>query len=346
VTRVPQPGTDHGVPAAKRWHLGEQPWRERPFPPAQTRVLIDNDFSGDPDDLPQLVHHLLSPSVDTRLVVASHLRPGDPFDPSVTQAANAELIVRDVFARLGLESTDVIVRGAERGLVDCHTPQPASAVDRIIAEAMRDDVDTPLFYAAGGGLTDLASAVLIEPKVAERLTLVWIGGPEHDGLALPPVGAMPVEYNLLIDVVAGQVVFDCPKLEIWQVPRDRYRQCLVSDVELRRRMASAGSVGQFMYDEIAALQDRLAHLGMPVSESYPLGDQPLVLLTALRSIFEADASSSKYVEVPTPRFTAEGRYLPTRGTRPMRVYTDLDVRLMFEDFFHKLAEFSAWQLAD
>ena len=46
------------------------------------RVIIDNDFSGDPDGLVQLAHHLLSPSVDIRAVTGLHLRPGDPFDPS------------------------------------------------------------------------------------------------------------------------------------------------------------------------------------------------------------------------------------------------------------------------
>ena len=84
---------------------------------------------------------------------------------------------------------DVIVEGANSPLADAATPQPAPAVDAIIAEALRDDVETPLFYLAGGGLTDLASAWLQEPRVAERLTLVWIGGAEHEGLAVPPPNA-------------------------------------------------------------------------------------------------------------------------------------------------------------
>ena len=35
------------------------------------RVIIDNDFAGDPDGLLQLAHHLLSPSVDIRAVIGS-----------------------------------------------------------------------------------------------------------------------------------------------------------------------------------------------------------------------------------------------------------------------------------
>ena len=110
MTRIP----DRTPPApARTWRLGTAPWQAiPPASPARARVIIDNDFSGDPDDLYQLVHHLLSPSVEIPLVIASHLRPGDPFDPSDRQARNADLVVRDVFARLGLESTDVIVPGS------------------------------------------------------------------------------------------------------------------------------------------------------------------------------------------------------------------------------------------
>lgn len=345
LTRIPDPHADpdrHAVPADRRWRLGETPWLDRPFPAPRARVIVDNDFSGDPDDLYQLVHHLLSPSVRIPLLVASHLRPDDPLDPGPDTAANAEAVLADVLARMGAEQDGCVVRGAAAALVDAATPQDSPAARAIVAEAMRDD-PAPLFYAAGGGLTDLASAYLLEPRIAERLVLVWIGGPEHDGLALPPRDAMPVEYNLLIDVTAAQVLFDAPALEIWQVPRDVYRQCLVSDAELRRRVAATGPLGAYLYDEVRYEQDRVHEFGMPVSESYALGDSPLVLLTALRSTFEPDAASSAYVERPTPQLTADGTYRPVRGNRPMRVYTHVDTRLMFEDFFHKLDEFARWQ---
>ena len=60
-------------------------------PPAgpRYRVISDNDYSGDPDGLFQLVHALLSPSLDVRAVIGSHLAVGDGFDPSTQQAANA-----------------------------------------------------------------------------------------------------------------------------------------------------------------------------------------------------------------------------------------------------------------
>lgn len=315
MTRVPASPTAR--PGIKNWALGEMPWRARKFPAPRSRVIIDNDFSGDPDDLYQLVHHLLSPGSKIKAIIASHLRPGDPMDPSPDTAQNAELVLRDVFARMGIESDDVILRGSSVALPDMHTPQHSPAARAIIAEAMRDD-NRPLFYAAGGGLTDLASALLIEPNIAKRMTLIWIGGPEHADLAQPPVNGMPIEYNLLIDINAARVVFEHPDLTIYQIPRNVYRQCLVSDAELLERVAKCGALGEYLYDEVAYEQHRVHDFGLEIAESYALGDSPLVLLTALRSTFEPDASSSFYVERPTPEITADGAYRAVAGARPMR----------------------------
>src|SRR5215204_2055881 len=59
------------------------------------RVIVDNDFSGDPDGLFQLAHLLLSPSVEIRAIIGSHLNVADGFDNSKTQAENAAKKARE-----------------------------------------------------------------------------------------------------------------------------------------------------------------------------------------------------------------------------------------------------------
>ncbi|MFM5905797.1 MAG: hypothetical protein ACKORF_06830 [Micrococcales bacterium] len=53
------------------------------------RVISDNDYSGDPDGLVQLAHHLLSPSVDLRAIIGTHLREGDVWNNQTDSAAEA-----------------------------------------------------------------------------------------------------------------------------------------------------------------------------------------------------------------------------------------------------------------
>jgi purine nucleosidase len=302
---------------------------------ARLRVVVDNDFGGDPDGLVQLAHHGLSPSAELRFVIGSHLRRDDPFDASDTTADNAATLAEEILGLAGRADVRVLA-GSNVGLADRTTPIESPAALALVAEAMRDDVDTPLYVCAGAGLTEIASAWLLEPRIAERLTLVWIGGPEHPGLALPPPDAMPIEYNLLIDVLAGSVVFGDSAIPIWQVPRDAYRQPLVSFTELRLRMAGEGALGARLYAALDRVRTTAGAHGIDLGETYALGDSPLVLLTALQSSFEPDPSSSRYVVRETPGIGDDGRYVPVPGGRPMRVYTHLDTRLLVEDLFAKL----------
>ncbi len=323
------------------WTLGEFPWLGEDVKPAGCRVIIDNDFSGDPDDLFQVVHHVLSPSVEIRGIVASHLAPGDPFDPGPLTATHAADKLRELFAVMGLDADGLIWPGAESAMPARRTPMDSPAARAIVAEAMSDD-PRPLFVACGGGLTEIASAWLIEPRIAERLTLIWIGGPEYPPVSAP-FGASEPEYNLAIDVMAAQVVFNDSDLRLWQVPRNMYRQCLVSDIELRRRVATRGPLGRYLLRALRAVVPLMRRHGGGYPGTYALGDSPLVLLTALRSPFQSDTSSSDHVVLAAPELSNDGSYVPGSGGRPIRVYTRIDVRLMFEDMFGTLQAFAEWR---
>ena len=302
---------------------------------ARQRVIIDNDFGGDPDGLFQLAQHLLSPSVEIRGIIGSQQHPqgfyGYPGEPE-----HACAVAKELLTVMNLAGKIPIYQGAGRRIGADSVPVPSEAARFIVREAMREDAKTPLYIACGAGLTDLASAYLMEPRIAERIRLVWIGGHEHKGQASPPPGGQQVEYNLAIDLKAGQIVFNQSEISIWQVPRDAYRQALVSYAELGHRMKEEGRLAGFLMTRLRDLMQRA--YGAPAG-TYVLGDSPLVLLTALQSPWEPDPSSSRYTSLPTPMITDQGLYGDKSQSRPMRVYTALDTRLMFEDFFAKVALF-------
>jgi purine nucleosidase len=182
----------------------------------------------------------------------------------------------------------------------------------------------------------VASAWLIEPRIAERLTVIWIGGHEHDGLAEPPPGGSDMEYNLHIDPIAGQVVFNDSDLRIWQVPRNMYRTVIASRAELLVRMRPHGDLGRYLFDALAEVVQKVVALGMHLGETYVLGDSPLVLLTALVTAFEPGTASSFHVTRPCPRIADTGLYEPDPEGRPLRIYTQLDNRTLLEDLYAKL----------
>ena len=66
-----------------------------------------------------------------------------------------------------------------------------------------------------------------------------------------------------------------------------------------RRASASGEIGAYLKRQI----DRL-NLD---DETYVLGDSPLVTLTALQSAFQPDPSSSRYLLMPTPKLTSQGK---------------------------------------
>lgn len=302
----------------------------------RTRVIIDNDLSGDPDGLFQLAHALMSPSAEIRAIIGSHLSVTDGFDPSKKQAENAAAKARELIGVAGTGSAIPVFAGSNTAMSNDSTPVKNAAVDFIIAEAMRTDTKAPLYVVCGAGLTEIASALLTEPRIAGKLTLIWIGGPEYPGLAVPPPGYSNVEYNLNIDRAAARAVFNRSTVPVWQIPRNAYRQCLMSYAQLLLKVKPRGPLGAYLYQQIAGILSRLQQYGLKAAETYVMGDSPLVLLTALQAQFEPDPSSSDYATRPAPLISPEGQYLHNHKGRMIRVYTRLDTYLMFEDFFAKL----------
>ncbi|WP_460937901.1 nucleoside hydrolase [Spirosoma humi] len=300
------------------------------------RVIVDNDFSGDPDGLFQLAHLLLSPSVDVRAIIGSHLRVGDGFDKSTTQADNAAKKARELLQVMAIKSSIPVIAGSNTGMINDTTPVKSEAVTFIVNEALRTDTQLPLYVLCGAGLTEIASALLKSPQIADKLTLIWIGGPEYADLALPPPNYSALEYNLNIDLPAARFIFNRTRLPIWQVPRNAYRQALLPYSLLLTRVRPHGKIGAYLCTAIEELMTRLQRYKLAIGETYILGDSPLVLLTALQSSFEADPSSSAYTLKLAPRINLQGGYDYNPSGRPIRVYTQLDIPLMLTDFFAKL----------
>lgn len=303
------------------------------------KVLIDNDFCGDPDGLFELVQHVLSPSTDIVGIIGGHLNSNAGFTKRTDQATESKEKAEALLAAMGLKGKYKVVTGSESPMISADKPIDSEGARLIISEAKKCTPEKPLYVACGASLSNIASALLIDPSISKNIIIVWIGGQEYSIGAVPPPGYSPVEYNLNLSIPAGQVVFNKSDIRLWQVPRDAYRQCLYSVEEMHADIKPCGKIGALLSDAIDNVMSTCEGFGIPMGEVYILGDSPLVLLTSLQSGFEADPSSSHWTPVPCPKIDDNGAYLPNPEGRIIRVYTQLDTRLMFCDMVARLRNY-------
>lgn len=307
----------------------------KPFEPLggpRSRVIFVNDLAGDVDGLFAAVHAILSPSTDLRGIVGTG--SGNPADNAERAAAR---LGTEILALMKMAGRVPVHQGAGSRLPQAGKPVASAGTKAIIDEAMRSDSPLPLFVTVGGGLTEVASAVMLEPRIAERFTLVWIGGD-----ALPGGGTGETNFN--IDPLAAQYLFNETALPIWQVPRAVYATCLVSATELQAFVAPYGDIGPWLQDKLLELTRKLGNR-INTGETWTLGDNPLIVLTALtdwppssfRPSFRFERTgSSLYDEVTAPRLNADGTFTPRSEGRKIRVYKSIDNRMMLGDLFAKM----------
>jgi purine nucleosidase len=302
-----------------------------PFLGPRSRVLFVNDLSGDIDGLFAAVHAMLSPSIDLRGIIGTSA--GNPKESAQAAAALALEMLR----LTGRTGKLPVHAGSEKKLAAPGKPDRSAGALAIVAEAMRSDSPLPLYVAVGGGLTEVASALMIEPAIAGKFTLVWIGGDPY------PAGGK--EYNFAIDPLAAQHVFNETAVPIWQITSGVYKTCAVSNTEMQAYVASHGELGTWLYNRLTNQSEKMAQYKFNVGETWTLGDSPLVLLTALTDWIPSSmpppfrferTGSSAYDEMLAPRLLANGTYEPRTEGRKIRVYREVDTRLMFGDFFAKL----------
>jgi len=310
-----------------------------PFNPPlgpRARVIYVNDLSGDIDGLFATVHMILSTSVELRGIVGT--ATFSPYFSDESAVRSAEL-AHEMLRLMEREGLVPIAVGADQRMPGTEEPVPSAGAEAIVAEAMRDDTELPLFVTVGGGLTEVASALLMKPRIRDRFTLVWIGGDD-----LPEGGTG--ETNFGIDAMAARYIYNETEVPIWQVSRRAYSTCTVTASEIEAFVRPCGAIGAWLserlFDMATKSQGRLN-----TGETWNLGDNPLVLLTALtdwvpsggggaQHFVYQGTSSSHYEEVVAPLLNTDGTFSLRESGRIIRIYDAVDTRTMHADMFAKL----------
>jgi purine nucleosidase len=227
-----------------------------PGPPQRVRVVIDTDAANEIDDQFALAWALGVPQrLDVQAVYAT------PFSFAHRRAALGTRVLRDerplnapgvgmqrsfdeierVFGHCGVNSAGRVFAGATDYLQDPHTPQDCAAASDLIAHAQATPPDERLYVLALGCVTNIASALLIEPSIAERIVVVWTSGfPSH----------APHEnhsFNLEQDLHATRVLLDSGVPLVYLPGYHVGAQLRLSLPEVEQWVRGRGAIGDYLH---------------------------------------------------------------------------------------------------
>lgn len=303
------------------------------------RVILHTDLKNEADDQYAVVHHLLTPSEEVVGIIAAHYEwlaamaeKKKELDEEVSFPEDFHFWIsrRRKTMELSFEEGEKILRlakiddvplmhGSCVELTDDKNLPESEGADFIIREAMKDD-SRALYVCALGGVTDIAIAYLKEPKIADKITLIWIGG-----------GAYPhgeIEYNVCQDIMAANILFGS-NIPIWQIPNTVYRTMKVSFADLQRRVAPCGELGKYLYEQLLEFCANVKNPDGTQAEAWSLGDSPTVGVLL-------DENQDRYHEQLAPLVNPDATYAQRKDARKIRVYDSVDMRFILDDMFAKL----------
>lgn len=284
----------------------------------RSRVIVDNDFAGDPDGIAALVHQLLSPTTHVPLITSSALdqnlaRLAGADQPDRTAFSGGNLAA-EVVRRINPSVPPKVIAGTDTFGIS--KDQLLAAAEAIVTEANRPD-PLPLFLTCGGPLTNVAAALRIDPSIAGNMTVIWIGGGGY------PAGGP--EYNLMTDIEAARQVMERSQVPVWQIPETTYRTLTLAFSELEWISRQDKGLAAWVYERLTDVPSFVKLDG-----ARGLGDSAMVLLTAL------SPEAGRYAETQARRILAGGQYGNAIPGRKIRLYDTLDADLVIRDFLARL----------
>lgn len=175
----------------------EQRMKNLQVPSGNIDVVLDTDAYNEIDDQFAIAYLLKSKEkLNTKAIYAA------PFSnrKAASPAEGMEKSCNEIEKILSLMGEEVeVFKGSEEFLTDENTPVISPAAKHLAALADSYTPSKPLYVVAIGAITNVASAMLLNPAAKENTVVVWLGGHARHYKDTR-------EFNMFQDVAASRVV--------------------------------------------------------------------------------------------------------------------------------------------
>ena len=202
----------------------------------------------------------------------------------------------------------------------------------LITESSNFIVDSCLLYpnekiyvCAIGCLTNIASALLIEPKIINNLVVVWTSGfPTHS------INNNTNSLNLVQDVLSSQLLFECGVAHVYLPGYHVGAQLTLSLPDMKEFVKGRGDIGNYLYE---------LYTNNPLHKQRGVTDQTWrtwVIWDVINIAWMIDPSWVPSHVVSSPVLNNELYWRRDTESYPMREAYGVNRDAIFHDFFIKI----------
>ena len=284
-------------------------------PAAAARAVIDTDTYNEIDDQFAVVYALLSPDrIQVEALYAAPFSNERSTGPGDGMRKSHEELHR-MLDRLPQHGSTPVHWGSESWLPAPDRPVSSPGATDLVERAGR--ADAPLYVVTLGAPTNVASALLMEPAIADRIVVVWLGGN-------PGYWHRAVEFNVEQDMHASHVLLDSG-VPLVHVPcRNVTEHLRTTQPEIDRHVRGTGPIGDYLADIYAD------HFPDHFARSKVLWDVGAVA-------WLVEPGWVPTVVVHSPVLTSEGTWSRDLRRHLIREALWADRDAIFGDLFRKLA---------
>lgn len=216
----------------------------------------------------------------------------------------------------------LVCRGSTAYLPDEHTPVDSPAARRLVELARAHTPEEPLYVVAIAAITNVASALLLDPSIRDNIVLVWLGGHAphyHDNH----------EFNLMQDVAAARVVLGCGCAVVLLPCMGVVSAFATTESELRENIRGRNPLCDYLYEYTVSECTERAKV--------PCWSKPIWDVTAVGWLL-GEYTLDEFVQSPIPEYDFRWGSDPRRHFIRRVYHVQRDA--LFHDLFEKLANSS------
>ncbi|MCI8292837.1 MAG: nucleoside hydrolase [Hespellia sp.] len=291
-------------------------------PTGKVDVVIDTDTYNEIDDQFALAYLIKSDDkLNLKAIYAAPFSnhkssgPADGMEKSYQEIMN----VLTLMEREDLK--EIVFRGSESYMPSETEPVLSDAAKDLANRAMQYTQEQPLYVIAIGAITNVSSAILLEPEIKNRIVLIWLGG---HALHWPHTR----EFNMYQDVAGARIVFGCG-VPLVQLPcKGVVSAFTTSGPELEYHLRGKNKLCDYLID-VTTREAMKAYGGSTWT-------RPIWDVTAVAWLLEGDFMEDCLIHSPIPEY--DDRYALDNTRHFIRYVYYIKRDNLFADLFRKLAK--------